>query len=277
MHFLQTPFPPDTCWNLWTLTGPLALMDFYAVMIAFMFLTLTTFVYASYNTITTTSFPDISDRTRPSRSFVKSTSGLIYGLLYRTTASCTTCMHSKAQCHKPYRTLQQLPVPEKPWNSISMDFIEQLLASSGFTSILVVVDCFSKQSIFIPTMDTITSTKLARLFIIHIFSKHGVLEHVTSDWGSKFVSRFFRSLSTALDMHLHFMSRYHPEGDGQTEHVNQTLEQYLCIFCNYQQDNWSDLLPLAEFAYNNSPNTTTGVSLFFTNKGYHPNISIHPE
>ena len=78
-------------------------------------------------------------------------------------------------------------------------------------------------------------------------------------------------------MHLHFTSGYHLEGDGQTERVNQTLEQYLRIFCNYQQDNWSDLLLLTEFAYNNSLNATTGVSPFFTNKGYHPNISIHPE
>ena len=78
-------------------------------------------------------------------------------------------------------------------------------------------------------------------------------------------------------MCLHFTSGYHLEGDGQTKCINQTLEQYLCIFCNYQQDNWSDLLLLAEFAYNNSLNATTGVSPFFTNKGYHPNISIHPE
>jgi hypothetical protein len=78
-------------------------------------------------------------------------------------------------------------------------------------------------------------------------------------------------------MILHFTSGYHPEGDGQTERANQTLEQYLHIYCNYQQDNWSELLPLAEFAYNNAPSATTGVSPFFTNKGYHPIISIHPE
>ena len=78
-------------------------------------------------------------------------------------------------------------------------------------------------------------------------------------------------------MKLHFTSGYHPEGDGQTERANQTLEQYLQMYCNYQQDNWSDLLPLAEFAYNNAPSTTTGVSPFFANKGYHPNISVHPK
>ena len=78
-------------------------------------------------------------------------------------------------------------------------------------------------------------------------------------------------------MKLYFTSGYHTEGDGQTERTNQTLEQYLRAYCNYQQDNWSELLPLAEFAYNNAPNATTGITPFFANKGYHPNISVHPE
>jgi hypothetical protein len=158
-----------------------------------------------------------------------------------------------------------------------MDYIEQLPNSDGFSAILVVVDRLTKQSIFIPTHDTVTAADLAQLFLVHVFSKHGVPSHVTSDRGSEFVSRFFRSLGKVLDMKLHFTSGYHPEGDGQTERVNQTLEQYLRVYTNYQQDNWSQLLPLAEFAYNNSPNATTGISPFFANKGYHPNISVHPE
>ena len=67
--------------------------------------------------------------------------------------------------------------------------------------------------------------------------QHSVSSHVTSDRGLEFVSDFFLSLSTALDMWLHFTSGYHPEGDGQTKHMNQTLKQYLCVYCNYQQDN----------------------------------------
>jgi len=113
--------------------------------------------------------------------------------------------------------------------------------------------------------------------MIHVFSKHGVPSHVTSDHGSEFVSHFFCSLGTTLDMRLHFTSRYHPEANSQAKRTNQTLEQYLRIYCNYQQDNWSELLPLAEFAYNNAPSATTGVSPFFTNKGYHPNLSVYPE
>ena len=155
-----------------------------------------------------------------------------------------------------------------------MDFIEQLPQSSGFTAILVVVDRLSKQAIFIPTHDTITSPELAKLFLLHVFSKHGVPAHITSDCGTEFVSHFFQSLGKALDMCLHFTSRYHLEGDGQTEHSNQTLEQYLRIYSNYQQDNWAELLPLVEFAYNNAPSATTRVSPFFANKGYHPNIAV---
>src|SRR5258708_28710855 len=70
-------------------------------------------------------------------------------------------------------------------------------------------------------------------------------------------------------MRLHFTSGYHLEGDGQMEHGNQVLEQYLWGYMNYQQDNWVTLLLMAKFAYNNATNTTTGVSPFFTNKGYH--------
>lgn len=141
-----------------------------------------------------------------------------------------------------------------------MDFIEHLPSSEGFTSILVVVDRLSKQCIFMPTHDTVTLAELVKLFLLHVFSKHGIPSHITSDHGSEFVSHFFRSLGKALDIQLHFTSGHHPEGDRQTERMNQTLEQYLRIYCNYQQDNWSELLPLAEFAYNNAPNATTGVS-----------------
>ena len=91
---------------------------------------------------------------------------------------CVTCMRSKPQCHKPYGSPKQLPIPERPWNSISMDLIENLLSSSGFDTILVIVNQLTKQAIFIPTHDTITSVDLAHLFILHVFSKHGVVEIV---------------------------------------------------------------------------------------------------
>src|SRR5882724_10286180 len=94
--------------------------------------------------------------------------------------SCTTCSCAKPVSHKPYRLLKQLPIPEKPWNSISMDFIEKHPQSSSYTLILVIVDCLSKKLLFILTHDTIMSPQLAQLFVLHVFSKHGVPSHITS-------------------------------------------------------------------------------------------------
>ena len=72
-----------------------------------------------------------------------------------------------------------------------MNFIEQLPPSEGFTAILVIIDRLSKQALFIPTHDTIISTELAKLFLLHVFSKHKVPTHITSNWGSEFISHFF--------------------------------------------------------------------------------------
>ncbi len=145
-----------------------------------------------------------------------------------------------------------------------MDFIKQLLTLEGHTAILVIVDCLTKQSLFIPTHDSINSLELSQLF----------LTHVTSNQGSEFISHFFQSLGKLLQMELYFMSGYHPEGDRQTECLNQVLEQYLQAYMNHQQDDWSSLLLLAEFTYNNAMNETTGVSPFFANKGYHPSLMV---
>jgi len=155
-----------------------------------------------------------------------------------------------------------------------MDFIERLSESDSHTDILVIVDRLTKQAIFVPTHNSINATGLAQLFIQNVFSKHRVPSHVTLDRGIEFVSKFSRSLAQALDIRLHFSASYHPEADSQTKCTNQTLEKYLRIYCNYQQSDWSKLLPLAEFTYNNTSSSTIGMSPFFTNKGYHPNLQV---
>ena len=142
---------------------------------------------------------------------------------------------------------------------------------------MVIVNQLTKQAIFISVYDIITSANLAHLFVLYVFSKHGVSSHVISNKDSEFVSNFFQSLGTAFDMWLHFTLGYHPKDNGQTEYMNQTLEQYLHVYCNYQQDNWSKLLPFTEFAYNNALSATTSVSPFFTDKRYYPNITVYLE
>jgi len=153
--------------------------------------------------------------------------------------TCNTCMRNKPKHHKSYGLLKQLPIPPQPWESISIDFIEQLPSSEGYTDILVVVDRLTKQVVFTPTVRTIDAKELANLFIRDVFAKHGAPAHITSDHGSEFVSKFFKSLATALDVRLHFTSGYHPEANGQTERTNQTLEQYFQTYCNYQQSDWA--------------------------------------
>ena len=135
--------------------------------------------------------------------------------------SCITCGRAKACRHQPYGILQQLPIPECLWHSLSMDFIEQLPPSFGYTSILVIVDRLTKQALFLPMTDEVTSEGMAQLYFQNIFLKHSVPTHITSDWGTEFVSHFFCSLSTLLGIRLHFTLGYHPQADGHTECVNQ--------------------------------------------------------
>src|SRR5258708_24257442 len=94
---------------------------------------------------------------------------------------------------------------------MSMDFIEQLPTLEGNTAILVIVNHLTKQSLFIPTHDSINSLELAQLFLTHVFSKHVTPSHVTSDWVSEFISHFYQSLSKLLHIEHHFTSGYHPQ------------------------------------------------------------------
>ena len=112
------------------------------------------------------------------------------------------------------------------------------------------------------------------IFLVHIFSKHGTPTDIILDWGKHFISWFWRSLCRLLNIKANLSTAYHPETDRQTERVNQILEQYLCIFVNYQQDNWEHLLPLAEFAYNNTQHSATSVTPFFANKGFHLQLKV---
>jgi len=93
--------------------------------------------------------------------------------------------------HRPYGLLRPLPVPEHPGHSISMDFIQQLPASNGFTNILVVIDRLSKEGVFIPTTDTLTAPDVADVFVSRTFSKHGIPLRVSFDRGSEFTSHVF--------------------------------------------------------------------------------------
>ncbi|XP_070795472.1 uncharacterized protein, partial [Pituophis catenifer annectens] len=110
------------------------------------------------------------------------------------------------------------------------------------------------------------------LFLQHIFRLHGLPDRVVSDRGAQFTARFWKSLMAALEVQVCLSSSHHPETDGGTEKVIGILEQYLRCFVNQQQDNWAEYLPLAEFAFNNSQHTSTQMTPFHANVGYHPRL-----
>ena len=151
--------------------------------------------------------------------------------------NCDTCARIKPARHAPYGYLKPLSIPQRRWESISLDFIVGLPESSGYNSVLVVVDRLSKMAHFIPTNDNVTSEGTAKLFCDWIFRLHGLPDSMVSDRGTTFTSDFSRALCKLVKIEQKFSTAYHPETDGQTERVNGILEQYLRGYCNYQQDN----------------------------------------
>jgi transposase InsO family protein len=185
--------------------------------------------------------------------------------------SCDDCQRNKASRHKRHGTLHPLELSYSPWDSISMDFITQLPESNGCTTVWVVVDRFTKMAHFIPIVKgQKTAENCAKLFLANVWRAHGLPSDIVSDRDAVFTGAFWSELTKRLGVRLRMSTAFRPQTDGQTERINQTLEQYLRQFCNYEQNDWCDMLPLAEYSYNNSVTTATQMSPFYANYGFHP-------
>jgi hypothetical protein len=154
-----------------------------------------------------------------------------------------------------------------------MDFITGLPEDGGMNTIWVIVDRLTKMAHFVACKDTMGPKALADGFLMHVVRAHGLPSSIISDRGSLFTSQFWKKVMEAMGTSRNLSTAFHPESDGQTERINAILEQYLRAYCNYQQNNWNQLLPMAEFCYNNSRSETTKVSPSFTNYGYHPRFT----
>ena len=141
-------------------------------------------------------------------------------------------------------------IPYCRWQIILVDLITELPQSHGYNSILIAMDRLSKWAHFIATTSNITSLGVAWLFRDGIWKLHGLPEEVISDRGPQFLLNFMQGLSKILRIKVVALMAYHPQMDGQTERVNQEVEQFLCLFVNQRQDNWYDWLSIAKFAYN---------------------------
>ncbi|GJP73421.1 hypothetical protein CLOP_g4136 [Closterium sp. NIES-67] len=185
--------------------------------------------------------------------------------------SCDTCQRMKSSKHKKAGLLQPLPVPEQPWQVVSLDFITGLPpTTSGHDAILVVIDKFSKMGHFIPTHTTARTEETAQLFVRYIISQHGIPTTLISDRDPKFTSKFWKELMSLLGTKLAMSSAYHPQTDAQTERLNQIVEQLLRAACKDEISKWDLHLPVLEFAYNNATHAATGQTPFFLCYGRHP-------
>ena len=189
---------------------------------------------------------------------------------------CDLCAKTKARRHKPYGKLQPLPVSQQPWDSITMDFITKLPLSEEpatgnfYDSILVIVDRLTKFSYFIPYRESTTAEEFAYLFYFHVAKIHGIPLEIITDRGPPFASKFWQSLTGYLGINHKLSTAYHKETDGQTERMNQTLEQYLRCYINYEQTNWVEKLPAAQLAYNTATNESTKITPAYANFGFTP-------
>jgi hypothetical protein len=166
---------------------------------------------------------------------------------------CDTCQQVKAEHQRPAGLLQSLQVPECKWEEIVIEFIVVLPRTrSGYDSIWVIMDQLTKVAHVIPVKITYSGPQLAELYMSRIVCLHGVPKKIVFDRGTQFTSKFWERLHETLDTQLRFSSAYHPQTDGQTERVNQILEDMLRACALQYGRSWDKSLPYAKFSYNNS-------------------------
>ena len=145
-------------------------------------------------------------------------------------STCDLCSRGKAPRHLKYGELAPLPALSGPWKGISCDFITDLPESEGYNFIFVVVDRLTKMSHFVPCHKTTTAPEFARILLHHVIRLHGIPDSIVSDCGSIFTSQFWTALSKSMNLTRRLSTAFHPQTDGQTERMNQTVEQYLRIY-----------------------------------------------
>ena len=184
--------------------------------------------------------------------------------------TCPVCQVMKSDSRAKAGLLQPLEIPTRKWAHVTTDLVTDLLESGGFTAVAVFVVKLTKMVHFAGTNKEVTSMEYARIFVDTVFRLHGLPEVIISDRDPRFTGKFWRALFDLLGTDLRFSTAFHPQTDGQSERMIQTLENFLRPYVEAHPQTWSQSLMLAEFVANNAVNVATGYSPFYLNAGDHP-------
>ena len=188
---------------------------------------------------------------------------------------CQKCQQSKVSNQKTSGSLIPLPTPSGPWQDVMMDFTK-MPESLSYNYILVVVDRFSKEVVFVPCTKEETAYSTAELFRDHVWCQHGLPSTVVSDHGSVFASNFLGELYKLLGIKGKMFTVFHPQTDGQTEWLNREINQYLRTYVNDRQNEWAKWIKIAQFVWNNMISEVTTNSPFGITWSYSPWMGVEP-
>jgi hypothetical protein len=188
--------------------------------------------------------------------------------------SCITCKCSKPSNQKPFGLLNPLKIPQRPWESIGIDFVGPLPLSHNrngyYDTITSIIDRLTGMVHLIPSRQNFTAHDIVELLFSEVYCLHGLPRTIISDHDSLFNSLFWKHLHDLIGVKLHMSSAYHPESDGATERANQTITQMLRQCISKDQKNWVTKLPAVKFAINMAQSEVTGYAPFFLNYGHMP-------
>jgi hypothetical protein len=191
-------------------------------------------------------------------------------IVTRYVKGCVMCSVSKPSNRK-LGLYTPLPIPSRPWESVSMDFVGGLpLSRKSHDYLYVVVDRFSKMCILMPCKKQITAEQTAYLFFQHVWVHFGLPTSIVSDRDSRFLGEFWTSLWKMMDTKLKRSTTFHPQTDGQTEVVNRTVVHLLRGYCGKHPKLWDEHLPYVQHSYNRAVHSSTHRSPFETCFGYLP-------
>ena len=183
--------------------------------------------------------------------------------------NCDGCAANKSWRDRRHGFLKPLPIPERIWKEVSIDFVDKLEPSGGCQSIVVITDRLSK-GVLMDGLPDLEAETVAKWFIKNYYPHHFLPDAIVSDRGTQFTGRLWAKICETLNITRRLSAAFSPETDGSTERMNQTMEHYLRQFCNYSQTDWLELLPMAMLAISGREAASTGVSPFFLSHGWNP-------